>query len=107
MSNEEEQKEDKEEQPTEDTGEGTKPESTPLIERGDATAERIEKAVESLREENDRAEKLRAHAALGGRSEAGTNEEKKEETPIEFSQKLMSGEVGIDGFLDMKNGSSK
>ena len=57
-------------------------------------------AAEELKKQNDRKEalldreeKLAAHKALGGTTEAGQAPVKKEETPREYTEKVMSGEL--------------
>jgi len=53
---------------------------------------RAEKAAEAMRIENDRMEKNLARAALGGKTLAGEQpEEKKEETPLEYAQRMIGG----------------
>jgi len=61
-------------------------------------ADRINKEKASLleREEKlqDRKEKMLAEEKVGGRANIGTIEDKKEETPKEYVDKVMAGEVG-------------
>lgn len=63
-------------------------------------AERLNKEKQALldREQKliERKEKLFAEALVGGRSEAGGKVEKKEESPQEYSQRLMRGELTTD-----------
>lgn len=60
-------------------------------------ADRINKEKATLldREEKlqDRKEKIIADEAVGGRARAGQEPEKKEETPQDYSEKVMKGEV--------------
>jgi len=64
--------EDKKEEPTPtDAGEGSKYETTPIIERAREEREKMEKATEAQKIENDRTEQIMAKRALGGDSEAG------------------------------------
>ena len=69
------------------------------------TAMKLEKAVAASKEENDRREKLiereeklltrkEALAALGGGSPAGDRPGKKEESPGDYTKKIMAGENG-------------
>lgn len=53
------------------TGEGNKPQTTPLIDIANAAAERMEKANEETARLVARQEELEQRRALGGRSEAG------------------------------------
>ena len=96
MENEnEKQEEGKTEIPKSDAGEGDKSASTPLIDGANAAAERLEKATEASREENNRTEELAHRDALGGETSAGSTkivEEKKEETPKEYKDRIMAGE---------------
>ncbi len=79
------------EKPAENTGEGDKPKTTTLVDEANSAAKRLEEAnkrkAELLRQE----EELEARRALGGRSEAGGEATKKEETPKEYMNKVMSG----------------
>ena len=78
---------------TEDTGERVQPEAVGLIDSANAAAERTEKAVKELREENDRKEEMLAKDRLGGISEAGKEPEPvKEESPKDYKDKIMRGE---------------
>ena len=81
-----------EEQGTEDTGDGDKSETFKAIDEANFAAKRLEEANAErrniIREEQD----LLARKALGGNSEGGTAaEEKKEETPKEYSDRAMRG----------------
>ena len=76
----------------------TSPEGTPtkptMIE--EARAERIllEKVRDDIRGENDRTERLKANAELGGQTGFSPEAEKKpEETPQEYAKKVMAGEI--------------
>ena len=70
--------------------------SMALIDRAEAAAKRIEAGVELMRTENDRLEKIRTTEILGGSSEAGKVPEKpKEETPKEYAQRILRGEVDV------------
>lgn len=86
-------KEEGEAKPTEDAGEGDKPEAVDPI----AEAKAI---LDATRAENDRREKLlqeekelKAIKIIGGDSPAGSAPvEKKEETPKEYKDRIMKGE---------------
>ena len=70
----EENKEDgKKEEKSEstDTGEGSKPKTTPTIIAANKAAERLEAATAAQKIENDRGEDLAAQKELGGETEAG------------------------------------
>lgn len=74
---------------TEEVKEETKEE--PQVEFKDFV-ERGEKVVEELRSLTKRNEDLAARKLLGGNSEAGQHvEEKKEETPQEYKDRIMRG----------------
>jgi len=69
---EEKNNEDQEkEQVSDDSGEGDKPSTTPVIDEANAAAERMEKATVAQKAENDRAEALEARKIAGGRTSAG------------------------------------
>ena len=76
-----------------DIKEGSKYETTPVIERAREEREKMEAATKAQREENDRTEQIMAKQALGGEAEAGQTAEKKEETPKEYADKVMAGEI--------------
>ena len=90
-------KEDKKAEPAPGTNLGDKPEETSIIERASSTAERLEKALEETRAENDRKERLLAEEKLGGRSGSHEpTEVKKEVTPLEYAKEVMSGKLKTD-----------
>jgi len=94
MDEEKVQEEPAEVKPTKDTKEGVQSETTPLIDRANEAAERLEKANAKQEELQLRKEQLAAKAALGGRSDAGKPEEKpKKMSDIEYAQALQKGEV--------------
>lgn len=73
---------------------GNQSQRPPTIEEVNAAAERLERATEAYRAENERAEKIYAMHRLGGMSGQGTNEEeKKEETPQEYAKRVMSNNI--------------
>lgn len=74
--------------PTENTGEGNKYETTPIIERARQENERLEKNIANQKIENDRAELIMAKKELGGDSEGGQEPVKKEETPLEYRDRI-------------------
>jgi len=77
MVDEKKEIEQKPDNTPEDSGDGDKYETTPVIERARQENERMEKATEAQRIENDRAEAIMAKRALGGTSEAGQEPVKK------------------------------
>ncbi len=78
---------------TTDTGEGDKPKTTPLIDIANQAAERMENAnKETARLQEVQAERDQ-RVALGGSTEAGQTVEKKEDTPEEYTEKVMSGSL--------------
>ncbi len=80
----------KPEEKSENSDEGDKYETTPIIERAREEREKLEVATKALKEENDRREKIMAKQALGGSSNAGqadpqvTEEQKKKEGAMNF-----------------------
>ena len=98
-----ENKEEEKQGTMEDTDEGDKPTSTPVIDAANKAAERLEKANEEQKEILARQEMLMAKNALGGKSEAGdTPQKKKELTAEEYSDAVLRGEVNPlkdDGFI--------
>lgn len=92
-----------EEQPTEDTGDRSKPEVYKSIDDANLAAKRMEEANKEKKELLDREEDLLAKRALGGRAEAGqqTPEEKKK-TDLEIAEAVEKGELNPlkeDGFV--------
>lgn len=70
--------------------------TTPLIDIANAAAERMEKANEETAKLLKRMEELEQRKALGGGSPAGDRLEKKEETPKEYSERIMRGDLNKD-----------
>lgn len=92
--NEQVEKKDGEGTPEEDSGDGDKPQTTGLVDNAYDAAERLEKAVEAQKAENDRAEALHAKKLLGGTAEAGQVEpEKPRLTDREFAEAVERGEI--------------
>ena len=82
MSEEKDKKEVKDKEPTPaDSGKGDKSELVKQTEQANLAAERLEKAKEEL-------EAAEAKRRLGGGSEAGQPQEKKEETPKEYNDRI-------------------
>lgn len=84
-------------QATEDTQEDIRQ----TEESTDSLVSRAERAAQELKKENDRKEsllleekELRMRQTLGGNSAAGTpKEEPKEETPTEYKDRVMRGQI--------------
>ena len=72
MNEEKTDENDKTENSAGDTGEGDKPETSSIVERADAVAERLEKANEERKAIIAREEEIMARKALGGKSEGAT-----------------------------------
>jgi len=87
--------EKKKEEPTTpaDDGEGIQQTTTPLIDIANAAAERMEKANEETARLLKIQEELLIRKELGGRAEAGQEVKKKEETPQEYSKRVMENRL--------------
>ena len=92
-----------EEPTTEDTGEGSEPETDEVTKKLSADNERLEKQVKKREELMAKNKELMAKEALGGTAEAGTKPpEKKKLTDTEYAEALQRGEVNPlkeDGFI--------
>ena len=84
------EKENKESTP-DNTGEGDKYETTPIIERAREEREKLDAVVKELRIENDRREAIMARKELGGITEAGQTKEEPKETPQEYAKRIHPG----------------
>lgn len=84
----EETKKKKQEDANGNSGEGDKPKTVGLVEGANVAAERLETANKKQEELLDRQEELMAKQALGGRTEAGQQQEEKEETPKEYNNRI-------------------
>ena len=92
MNEQETTEETESEESTENKDEGSKPETTPLIDIANAAAKRMEDAnKETARLQDVQAERDQ-RIALGGVTEAGQEVKKQEETPEEYTKKVMEGE---------------
>ncbi len=90
---EEEAKESPEQKGEGDNDKGDKYETTPIIERARQEREKLEAANTKKEELLNREEKIIAKRELGGGSEAGQTQEKpKEETPVEYAERVMKNE---------------
>jgi len=96
MTEKDEQKENEvveSEDTNENPDEGNKPEIYKPIDDANIAAKRLEEANKERRELLDREEEIIAKKTLGGKTEAGTEQSKKEETPQEYKDKVMSGDL--------------
>ena len=76
------------------------PKAIGLIDKANEATRRAEKAKEELKEQLDRQEEIAAKVQLAGRAEAGAERPKKqEETPQEYAQRIMRGEVKAEELL--------
>lgn len=93
MVNEEQKQE---EHSTDNSGNGDNAETSPLIKSANDAAERLEKATEAQKKENDRAEELMHRQVLGGQSEGGfTPQPKAPETNEEFTERFEKGQIDL------------
>lgn len=72
---------------------GEQPKS--IVEEAREVRDELIKIREEIKQERELLEKARAEAILSGRAEAGVQkqEEKKEETPLEYKNRVMRGEI--------------
>lgn len=73
----------KDEPASEDTGKGSKPEATGLIDKGSAVAERLEKQLDREEALQARKEEFAAKQLLAGTADAGAAPKSQEETDQE------------------------
>jgi len=97
VENTEETKTETETTPNNEVGKPTEAEEEIVIKAKEVAEQKLE--AEKLKAENlEREEKLLARkealAALGGGSPAGDKPEVKEETPEDYKNKVMTGEIG-------------
>jgi len=79
---------------TSNNSEGDKSERFELVDRANEAAERLERANKRKEELLEKEEKLVATRMLGGKSEAGQQEEKEpEKTPQEFANDYLNGKI--------------
>ena len=67
----------------------TKTERVDFLKEAREIADRTEKAVAEMRELTARNEEIKAFNVLSGKSDVGTEEKPKEETPEEYANKLV------------------
>jgi len=75
------------------TGEGNEPSAESLIEQANSANERLRKTIEELRAENNRKEQIEAKRIMGGMTSGSVQPPKKEESPAEYSKRILSGKV--------------
>ena len=88
-----EQEEEKKEEKVEEIPEPSAATSTDLVERAEAAAKRIEDAIEKNEAILRKNQEIEAKRILGGKSEAAPEPEKKEESPKEYADRVMRGEI--------------
>ena len=93
MDEKETPKEDKKKESVVTKDAGLQSETTSELDRADAIAERQKKENDRREEILRREEALEARRMLGGRAEAGQTQEKKEETPQEYKDRILRGEL--------------
>lgn len=84
-----------EEQTTNNTGEGNKPEATSIVERADSIAKRLEDSEKRIDEKLKQLQDLEARRVLGGRAEAGQAPIVKEETAKEYANRIMKNNIPL------------
>ena len=67
--------------------------SRALISYANKAAERLEAAQKEFKDLVERQEAIAARLTLGGRSEAGAQEQPKPETPKEYKDRVMGGKL--------------
>ena len=90
---ESEEEESKEEETTKEDEKKAEETSTPMIDQAKEVAERIEKATEAQRKENDRSEKLIAENALSGKSTPGVETKPEEPSDQDYAEKVLNGNL--------------
>ena len=88
---EEKTTQDKPEETTEDSTERIQSKTMETLDRADEIAERQKRENDRREELIQREEALAARKAVGGELEAGQEPIKKEQTPKEYSEEVMSG----------------
>lgn len=90
---EKEEPDEEKEEEVDDDEEDVK--SSPMIDNANIAAERVEKATKNLKTQLDRQEVIKAEETLGGTADAGAGQ--KEDTPKEYAEKVMRGDIDEDG----------
>ena len=76
-----------------DSGDGDKSSASSIVEQADAAAERLALQNEKMEANIRRQEELMAKQTLGGRSVISQPEKPKEETPAEFKERFLKGQL--------------
>jgi hypothetical protein len=84
---------EKKERTAEDSGNGNKPQSNTLIEAANQAAERLERANQERALLLAREEELEARRRLGGMTEMSTPVQPKVETPREYRDRILKGQI--------------
>ena len=91
---EEETEEEEQEKPVDNTPERDKSKKTSILDEANAVYKRMEEQLQAYKLENDRREEIMARQMLAGRADATIeNQKEKEETPQEYVDKVMKGEI--------------
>lgn len=80
--------------PEEDADEEEESKAPDMVAKANEAAERLEAANKVQAKLISRQEKILVASTLGGQADAGTPQEVKEDTPAEYAQKVLKGEVG-------------
>lgn len=92
MDEQKDKKEDKSNN-EENIGDGDKSKTISELDRADQIAERQKRENDRREELLIREEQLQARKVIGGETEAGKTVEKKEETPLEYKNRILKGEL--------------
>jgi hypothetical protein len=68
-----------------------KPKELSMIDKAELAAKKLNEASERMEKANARAEEILARQLLSGRAEAGQPSQKIEETPKEYTKRIMGG----------------
>ena len=64
-----------------------------IVEEAKKEREQTEKLLMEMKDERKKLETLKAQEILGGQTNAGEVQEKKEETPQEYAKRVMAGKI--------------
>ena len=78
---------------TEDVGEGVQQKTTSELDRADEIVERRDRVCEREEKILDRKEAMKAREMVGGTADAGEEPVVKEESPKDYSERVMSGKI--------------
>ena len=74
--------------------------SLDMIDKANEAAERLEKATTDLNKSLAKQEAIQVKQTLAGTTDAGQPEEKKEETPTEYKDRVLANDVPTEGSKD-------